>query len=67
MERETRQLTEEEHRQRHIELHNSLDELFADFITHQPITEGGFLQRPIIDLIEWSHSQTINPESNPTE
>jgi hypothetical protein len=54
-------MTIEEHRARHVELHRALDELFADYISHQPLTSSGFLQRPIHDLIKWSHEQSLNP------
>ena len=48
------------HRKRHIELHKSLDELFADYISHHP-NQTQFTQMPIIDLIKWSKEQTENP------
>ena len=48
-------ITEEDHRKKHIELHRSLDVLLADFIINN---EGGFMDRPIQDLISWSHKQT---------
>lgn len=48
----------EEHRQRHIELHCALDELFADFITEG----GGRTTNTILDLIKWSQKQTISPD-----
>ena len=44
----------------HIELHKSLDELFADYIVHHP-DEIEFTQMPIMQLLEWSHEQTTNP------
>ncbi len=50
----------EEHKQKHVELHKGLDELFADYIAHHP-NESQFTQMPLIKLIEWSHKQTINP------
>lgn len=52
------EMTEEEHRQRHQVLHRALDELLADFILH---TSEPPLRRPILDLVEWSHQQTIQP------
>jgi len=47
-----------EHKARHKELHNYFDELVADFIT-----ETGKLpsKATILELMEWSYSQTINP------
>ena len=47
-----------DHKQRHVELHRALDELFADFITHG----GGRTTNTILDLIEWSCKQTISPD-----
>ena len=56
----------EEHKQRHVELHESLDELFADYITHHP-EQRDFLNMPVRQLIEWSVSQTTHPtpDDNP--
>jgi hypothetical protein len=51
-------MTTEEHKARHEQLHKSLDELLADFTTH---TGKLFSDTPIMDLIVWSHSQTIAP------
>lgn len=51
-------MTPEEHKQRHIKLHESLDELLADFIQQ---SEGPILDLPILDLINWSFDQTQNP------
>lgn len=55
-------MTQEEHKKRHIELHKSLDELFADFIRHNP-NKKSFLETPIKKLMEWSYKQTISPTS----
>ena len=52
-------MTPDEHRARHVELHRALDELFADFVVHQPGSR--FLERPIFELMNWSHMQTIEP------
>jgi hypothetical protein len=59
-------MTKDEHRQRHIELHKALDELFADFMSHHP-EETKFTDKPIIELIEWSHRQTTEPDEPKTE
>lgn len=52
------ELTTEQHRARHVALHQALDELLADFIVHTR-------QMPSVttlkDLMEWSHQQTIDP------
>ena len=53
-------MDQEEHRQRHVELHKALDELFADFILHNQHIKG-FLDVPLSTFLEWSHSQTISP------
>ena len=55
-------MTDEEHKQRHIELHRMLDELVADYFTH---TGKLFTSSSIMDLIQWSHQQTIQPAVTP--
>jgi len=62
--RERMNMNRDNHRERHVELHKALDELFADFITHSG-TET-FTKAPIISLIEWSHAQTIEPDHEET-
>lgn len=53
-------MTTEEHRLHHVELHNKLDELIADWFAHQP--PGVLMSNtPIIDLMFWSHQQTLTP------
>jgi len=47
-----------EHRARHQALHKSFDELLADFIGH---TQALPSKTTIIELLEWSYQQTINP------
>lgn len=54
-------LKPEAHKARHKELHAALDELFADYISHHP-DQSGFLNMPLIDLIDWSYDQTKNPD-----
>ena len=49
---------EVDHQARHKELHEHLDELLADFITH---TKGMPSKNTILDLMRWSHEQTIAP------
>ena len=49
-----------EHKKRHIELHKSIDELFADYIAHHP-DEIEFTKMPLMKLINWSYEQTKNP------
>lgn len=56
-------MTHDEHRKRHKLLHSMLDELLADFIRHnEPDPEHGYIDRPISELMEWSHQQTIEPQ-----
>jgi len=49
----------EEHIKCHKRLHNALDELLADFINH---TEKLPSKTTLIEFLEWSQSQTINPD-----
>lgn len=55
-------VTEDEHKQRHIELHRALDELLADFIL---ATKEPPLNQPIRNLLEWAYQQTIEPDHDP--
>jgi len=48
----------EKHKKRHQELHQYLDELFADFIQHG---HGG-IESTILELINWSYKQTNSPD-----
>lgn len=56
-------LNKEEHIKRHQELHKYLDELVADFLTHNSDIMGRkFLTgTSIMELIHWSYLQTKNP------
>ena len=56
----------EEHKNRHIELHKALDELFADFIKCHPDLMR-FTELPISVLLAWSYQQTKNPDEAPEE
>ncbi len=53
-------MTVEEHKERHRILHQQLDELFADYISHHP-DEINFLQMPLKKLLDWSYQQTLEP------
>jgi len=54
-------MTPEEHKAQHEVLHKFLDELVADFVQHNP---GRYLaQTTIMELVQWSHSQTVDPIS----
>ena len=48
----------ETHIKRHQFLHAAFDELLADYITHTGETISG---TTIFELMQWSHSQTIEP------
>ena len=50
-----------EHKARHKELHEALDELVADFITNNKDREYLPSKVSVMKLMEWSHSQTLNP------
>lgn len=49
------------HRRRHLLLHRHLDELFADYIRHNP-DQRTYTHMPVIDLINWSSQQTKEPD-----
>lgn len=49
----------EKHRKRHVELHKSLDELVANWITH---TDSLPSKCTVMELMKWSYSQTISPD-----
>jgi len=53
------QLSPEEHKKRHVELHKMLDELVADWITHTNCLPS---QCSVLQLMQWSHKQTEDPE-----
>jgi len=54
-------MNKKDHIKKHKELHSGLDELIADFITH---TSKSLSASSIMDLIEWSYKQTINPDKS---
>lgn len=54
-------LTRQEHIERHKNLHRSLDELLADWITNSGLERPYPTEHTISELIEWSCQQTINP------
>ena len=58
-------MTPEEHRQRHIELHQMLDELVADFIGHGALGKNFPSRTTIMELMAWSRRQTICPDPLP--
>ena len=58
MTEEIKDYTEDSHRRRHLELHESLDELVADMINHKEMLPS---KTTVLELIEWSYQQTIKP------
>lgn len=52
--------SKEGHKARHVELHKALDELFADFIRHNPDLRN-FTTQPIMALLKWSNQQQQEP------
>lgn len=50
--------TKEEHKIRHQELHKSYDELMADFMRHTTKLPSN---TTMMELIKWSHQQTLEP------
>lgn len=57
-------MTRAEHIARHRELHKTLDELVADFITH---TEHRPSQVTLLEFMQWSYEQCTNPTEPPEE
>lgn len=51
-------MSEVEHKKRHIKLHRNFDELVADFVAQ---TGRLISETTIMDLMRWSHEQTIVP------
>jgi hypothetical protein len=54
-------MNDKKHIDRHNELHQKFDELFADYIAHNP-DKSNFTKHPIMDLMEWSFKQTQGPD-----
>jgi hypothetical protein len=59
------EMTPQEHKSRHKMLHEHLDELFADYISHHP-QQTKFTEMPIMQLLTWSKEQTENPTEDRT-
>lgn len=51
-------MTNEEHKQRHVELHKKFDELLADFIGHTGRLPS---ETNLIEFMNWSYRQTLDP------
>ena len=56
-------MTTNEHKAHHTALHRSLDELIADFLTHNPTRL--LSTTSILDLLAWSGAQTQHPTEEP--
>ena len=60
-------MTTDEHRRRHVALHQALDELLADWLEQtlprygEPLVQPFGTDRPIADLMAWSYAQTQHP------
>lgn len=55
-------MTPQEHIERHKYLHRCLDELLADWISNTKLMPS---TSTIMDLIQWSHQQTLQPDHKP--
>lgn len=53
-------MTYEEHRDRHLELHRGLEELVADYLTHNP--NFSLKNISVFGLMAWSIQQAKDPE-----
>jgi hypothetical protein len=53
-------MTDEQHRARHGELHQALDELIAGWAMHNP--GKMYSSSTIMDLMQWSFEQTRHPQ-----
>ena len=56
-------MTRDEHIEKHKKLHDALDELIADFIETSPKRAMRLPSKTtVVELMRWSHQQTIEPE-----
>lgn len=51
-------MTREEHIARHVELHQKLNELMADFVDHTGKLPSS---TTLMEFMQWSYEQTKNP------
>lgn len=54
-------MTREEHIERHKQLHRALDELLGDWITNSGLERPYPSECTIMQLMEWSYQQTLDP------
>ena len=52
-------MTQQEHKDRHFELHQRLDELLADYIGSTGRLPS---ETTLMEFLEWSYRQTIEPD-----
>lgn len=52
-------MTPEEHKQRHIELREALDELVSDWISHNPKKQ--LSKASMLEFMHWAMEQTWDP------
>lgn len=57
------ELDRTEHRAAHQQLHDSLDELLADWFAH--VKSARPSTSTVLELMQWSHQQTISPDEHP--
>ena len=55
-------MNEQEHKQRHAELHKALDELVTDFITATSASFKGLRGTSVLELMQWSGNQAEGPD-----
>lgn len=53
-------INKEDHKEIHQSLHSYLDELVADWIAHTGKLPS---EHTILELMEWSHKQTLDPDN----
>lgn len=56
-------MTKDEHIKAHVDLHRSFDLLLADFIQHN--SDRRLSNTTIMELMQWSHAQTLDPTVSP--
>jgi len=54
-------MTKKEHIARHKKLHESFDELLADFVSHTKELPSNTVLR---EFLEWSYRQTVEPAND---
>lgn len=57
-------ITEEDHKKRHIELYESLNELLEDFTKHN---KPEFMDGTIVELVRWASNQRFHLDHKLTD